>query len=135
MAFKINSEIENNVKIVDNNDGTWNIEFDVLNPQANSYTFYWNWSKDTATKITVTGYYRDIDIQDKIYPRFFKDFTTGDLVLDKINITEDAEGSFTEIVMRNETDIILVIEPDNVDGEDTFGVFIKTNSLLGVGNR
>jgi len=135
MAFTVLAEITDNVTVVDNGDGTWNIEIDVQNPQANSYTFYWDYTKDTTSNVTVTAYYRDVDVLTKDYPRYFKDLTTGTLILDEVVISAAGEGSFTEIVMRNENKVILVVEPDVEGGADTFEVFIKTNPLLGVGNR
>lgn len=135
MAFTVTAEITDNVVVKDKQDGTWSIEIDVMNPQANTYTFYWDYTKDTTSNVTVTAYYQDVDVLTKEYPRYFKDLTTGTLILDKVAISDEGEGSFTEIVMRNENKVILIVEPDIAGGNDTFEVFIKTNPLLGVGNR
>lgn len=134
MAFTVTAEIADNVVITDLG-GSWSIEIDVMNPQANSYTFYWDYTKDTTSNVTVTAYYRDVDVLTKDYPRYFKDLTTGKLVLDEVVISTAGEGSFTEVVMRNENKVILVVKPDVEGRADTFEVFIKTNPLLGVGNR
>lgn len=135
MAFTVTAEITDNVVVIDNQDGTWSIEIDVMNPQANTYTFYWDYTKDTTSNVTVTAYYQDVTVLTKEYPRYFKDLTTGTLILDKVVISDEGEGSFTEIVMRNENKVILIVKPDIAGGNDTFEVFIKTNPLLGVGNR
>lgn len=130
--FKVLAEIPNNVTIVDNLDGTWSVFCDVKNPQANSYTFYWNFNKagySYVTTIDITPVYRDID-SGKFYSRYVKDLSSGALILDKFEIDTEGLGSVTEIVMRNEDRIGFIVRPDSILGAEELTVMVKSNPLL-----
>lgn len=132
MSFTVKAEIPDNVTIVDNHDGTWTVYCDVKNPQANSYTFYWDFNKagySYITMIEVTPIYRDIESK-KYYSRYIKDMSTSALILDKFEIDMEGRGSVSEIVMRNEDQIGFIIKPDSVLGGEELSVMVKSNPLL-----
>lgn len=138
MAFTVTSQITNdpNLTIIDNTlvDNTWIIIARVTNPQSNTYTFYWDFTKDKVATIETKFFYRDTQT-DVEYERFVKDLTTNTLIEDYFDLTSAGKGSLTEVVMRNESHIKIVLTPDDLTGNDTFVVMVKDNPLLGSGNR
>ena len=139
MAFEVKKLIaDDNLTITDNGDGTFSIDYDIESPQANTYTFYWKWTMDTATNFKIMVFFQDYN-SGEWFPRYVKDLVDGEFIIDECSFTWDATkpitGSFSDIVMRNEKNIRILLTPDDVAGNDEFEVMIRTNTLLGKGNR
>jgi len=138
MAFTVTPQIvgDPNLVITDNTlvDGTWIIEARIINPQSNTYTFYWDYTKDTSTKVKVDIYYADVETGEE-YKRYIKDLTTNTLIEDYFDIGAEGKSCVTEVVMRNEGTIKFVLTPDSLVGNDTFICMVRDNPLLGAGNR
>ena len=113
---------------------SFHVIYDVKNPQENTYTFYFQWSRDTATEIECTPRFVDID-SDRLYGRHVKNLLTNTLVEDMFVIDFETKSSVTDVVMRNEKTIEMMIEPDVLDGNDELFVMIKSNNLHGNNNR
>lgn len=134
MPFTVTAKEASNVTIVDNTTN-FDIIHDIINPKCEFVVFFYEFTKDAATKIDLKTYINDFNFTAEWWRTTIVDTVAQTIQNDMYSIT-DAGKSFVIIPVSMVSDKIkLNITPDNVGGSDVLDVLVREYTIRPTGRR